>query len=208
MPSDGPIGEDQLPLVAGQTVAFVDQGSASGYLIPSLQLSEAGVDPTTGIEATFAGSHDGSVMAVYNGDATVGVSFNDARTVVAEQFPDVGEQVVVFAWSSPIPNDGFAVAGDLPDDLKTAITDALLDIAGTEEGAAVLEDAVRDQRSRAGRPGRVRLHPRAAARCSPTSRSDRQVTATGRALHRAPDPSPLWSAVTPVPTTTREPEAP
>ncbi len=39
---------------------------------------------------------------------------------------------MVFAWSFPIPNDGFAVAGDLPPDLQEAITAALLDIAETE----------------------------------------------------------------------------
>jgi phosphonate transport system substrate-binding protein len=130
--SDGPIGEEHLADVAGKTVAFVDQGSASGYLVPSLQLINAGVDPIEDITALFAGGHDAAVQAVYDGDADVGVSFNDARGQMAEQIPDVGEQVVVFAWSFPIPNDGFAVAGDLPDDLNEAITAALLDIAETE----------------------------------------------------------------------------
>jgi phosphonate transport system substrate-binding protein len=137
-PEDGPIGADQLANVAGQTVAFVDQGSTSGYAIPALQLVEAGVDPIEGIEALFAGGHDTAVQAVYDGDAAVGVSFNDARTELVEAVPDVGEQVVVFGWSGPIPNDGFAVAGDLPEDLVTAITEAFVAIAGTEEGAAVL----------------------------------------------------------------------
>jgi len=57
-----------------------------------------------------------------------------------EQVPDVGEQVVVFAWSFPIPNDGFAVAGDLPDDLKEAISAAFIDIAADPEGQALLEE--------------------------------------------------------------------
>ena len=130
--SDGPIGEEHLADVAGQTVAFVDQGSASGYLVPSLQLLNAGVDPVEDITPLFAGRHDSAVQAVYDGDATVGVSFNDARGGMIEQIPDVGERVVVFAWSFPIPNDGFAVAGDLPPDLQEAITAALLDIAETE----------------------------------------------------------------------------
>ena len=86
----------------------------------------------------FAGGHDASVLAVYNGDATVGVSFNDARILLTEQFPDVGEQVVVFAWSAPIPNDGFAVASSLPADLQEGITAALIDIASTEEGKEIL----------------------------------------------------------------------
>jgi phosphonate transport system substrate-binding protein len=139
-PSDGPIGADQLPNVAGNTVAFVDQGSTSGYLIPSLGLLEAGVDPVEDIETLFAGGHDLSVQAVYDGDAQVGVSFNDARGQLVETVPDVGEKVVVFGWSSPIPNDGFAVAGDLPDDLKTAITEALIAYAESEEGAMVMNE--------------------------------------------------------------------
>ncbi len=138
--SDGPIGEEHLADVAGKTVAFVDQGSASGYLVPSLQLLNQGVDPVEDITSQFAGTHDATVQAVYDGDADVGVSFNDARGDLVEQFPDVGEQVVVFAWSFPIPNDGFAVAGDLPDDLKEAITAAFLDIAEDPEGAELLAD--------------------------------------------------------------------
>lgn len=138
--SDGPIGADKLPLVAGQTVAFVDQGSTSGYAIPALQLLDAGVDPIDDIDGLFARGHDVAVQAVYDGDASVGVSFNDARGELIEAVPDVGEKVVVFGWSGPIPNDGFAVAGDLPDDLVAAITQAFVDIAATEDGAAVLDE--------------------------------------------------------------------
>ena len=136
----GPIGADKLPLIAGQTVSFVDQGSTSGYLIPSLQLLEAGVDPVDDIDVIFAGGHDASVQAVYDGDAVVGTSFNDARGGIEETSPDVGEKVVVWGWSGPIPNDGFAVAGDLPEDLKQAITDAFVSIASTEEGNALLQE--------------------------------------------------------------------
>jgi phosphonate transport system substrate-binding protein len=139
-PGDGPIGTEFIPNVAGKTVSFVDQGSTSGYLIPALGLIDAGVDPLEDIESIFAGGHDSSVQAVYDGDAEVGVSFNDARGQLVETVPDVGEKVVVWGWSAPIPNDGFAVAGDLPDDLKAAITQAFIDIAATEEGAALLSE--------------------------------------------------------------------
>jgi phosphonate transport system substrate-binding protein len=137
-PGDGPIGVDAIARAAGQRVAFVDQGSASGHLVPSLQLFQAGIDPVSGVEGQFAGGHDNTVLAVYRGDADVGVSFNDARAEVADQFDDVGQQVVVFAWSFPIPNDGFAVASTIPDDLREAIIEAFLDIAATEEGVALL----------------------------------------------------------------------
>lgn len=139
-PADGPIGTEYIPAIAGKTVSFVDQGSTSGYLIPSLGLLEGGVDPLDDIDSIFAGGHDSSVQAVYDGDAEVGVSFNDARGQLTETVPDVGERVVVWGWSAPIPNDGFAVAGDVPADLKDAITQAFIDIAATDEGAALLDE--------------------------------------------------------------------
>ena len=147
VPPDGPIGEEHLADVAGQTVSFVSESSASGYVIPALQLDSVGVDPIDDIDATFAGGHDPSVLAVYNGDATVGVSFNDARTVVVEQFPDVGEKVVVFAWSAPIPNDGFAVSAALPDDLKEAIAAALIDISESPKAPPCSRSSTRSAHS-------------------------------------------------------------
>jgi ABC-type phosphate/phosphonate transport system, periplasmic component len=70
-----------------------------------LQLLEAGVDPVDDINVVLHGGHDASVQAVYDGDTVVGTSFNDARGASAETSPDVGERVVVWGWSGPIPND-------------------------------------------------------------------------------------------------------
>jgi phosphonate transport system substrate-binding protein len=75
---------------------------------------------------------------VCEGDAEVGVSFDDARGA-AETGCDVASNVVVFAYGPEIPNDGWAVLGSLPDQLKEDIKQALLDYADSEEGQAVLE---------------------------------------------------------------------
>ena len=48
------------------------------------------------------------------------------------------DQVVVFALSPEIPNDGVAVRGELPEELKQQIADALIAYAETEEGKEVL----------------------------------------------------------------------
>lgn len=133
---EGPAGEESIASVDG-TLSFVDPTSASGYLIPALQMIEAGVDIDS-LDSTFAGGHDNSVLAVNSGDVEVGLSFDDARTTVIEEAPDVADNVVVFAYSEEIPNDGFVVRGDLPDDLKQAITDALLEYSATEEGQETL----------------------------------------------------------------------
>lgn len=136
---EGPAGEDAIAEITADTnLAYVDPTSTSGYLIPALQMQNAGID-ISGFE-TFAGGHDASVQAVYDGDVEVGLAFDDARTTLVEQFPDVGEQVIVFAYSQEIPNDGFVIRAGLPDEVKQQIVDAMLAYAETEEGATVLDE--------------------------------------------------------------------
>jgi phosphonate transport system substrate-binding protein len=136
---EGPIGLEALANVeAGTTVSFVEQTSSSGYIFPATVFLTQGLNPETDINAIFAGSHDGSVIAVCEGDAEVGVSFDDARTIATTDC-DLENNVVVFAYGPEIPNDGIAVSGDQPDDLVQQIKDALMAYAETEEGAAVLE---------------------------------------------------------------------
>lgn len=136
---EGPIGLEALEaLEPGTTVSFVEQTSASGYIFPATVLIGQGIDPTADINPIFPGSHDGSVIAVCNGDAEIGVSFDDARTVATSDC-DIPGTVVVFAYGGEIPNDGVAVSGDLSPDLRQRIKDALMAYAETEEGAAVLD---------------------------------------------------------------------
>ncbi len=136
----GPVAEEKVATIPeGTTVAFVEQASASGYIFPATIFLNNGIDPETDIDPLFAGGHDRSVIAVCEGQAEVGVSFDDARTA-AETTCDLAANVVVFAYGPEIPNDGWAVAGDLPENLKESIKQALLDYAATEEGQATLED--------------------------------------------------------------------
>ncbi len=136
---EGPIGLDSLAAVEpGTTVSFVEQTSASGYVFPATIFATLGINPETDLNAIFAGGHDASVIAVCMGQAEVGVSFDDARPQAVTDC-DVPGTVVTFAYGPEIPNDGVAVAGDLSDELKANIKQALLDYTSTEEGVANLK---------------------------------------------------------------------
>ena len=136
---EGPAGEEGIAAIEdGTPVSFVEQASASGYIFPAVQLIDAGINPETDIEPIFSGGHDNSVIAVCNGDAEVGVAFNDARTILEEGDCENMDEVVVFAYSEEIPNDGVAVRGELPEELKQQIADALIAYSETEEGKEVL----------------------------------------------------------------------
>jgi phosphonate transport system substrate-binding protein len=136
----GPIGIEAIGLTPdGTTVAFVQETSASGYIFPATVFAVAGRHPENDIERLFAGAHDASVIAVCEGQAVIGVSFDDARPE-ATTGCDVNGTVVVFAYGPEIPNDGIGVDGSLPDDLKLEIQQALIEYSQSEEGSEVLQE--------------------------------------------------------------------
>ena len=138
--SPGLACEADLSVMLGEEVLFVEEGSTSGYLYPSLQLKKAGIDYTSDITQRFAGSHDGVIAGLYNGDAKFGVTFDDARRTLRKTNPDVGEKVIAFAITEEIPNDVIAVRTDLPEDIKQKIYDILSEFIATEDGRALMDE--------------------------------------------------------------------
>ena len=124
----------------GGTIAFVDPSSASGYQFPYVTLKTVhGIDPDTEMTAVFAGSHDASALAVYNGDVDVSVTFggspgSDGRETIEADFPDVKDVVCILGYSADIPNDGIVVRQGISADFMDTLAEALIDIANTEEG--------------------------------------------------------------------------
>lgn len=138
------VGYDALQLITPEdTIAFVDSGSSSGYKFPVTQLQLLGVidTPEDLVNATFAGGHPNAVLAVARGEATIGTSYDDARVNAYEEEPKVLTDVVVFAWSTPIPNDGVVVSTLLSDEWVEKITSAFYAVMDTEEGATAFYDA-------------------------------------------------------------------
>ncbi|MDP2624072.1 MAG: PhnD/SsuA/transferrin family substrate-binding protein [Actinomycetota bacterium] len=131
-----PVG---LEVIVGKQVAFPGETSTSGYIFPQVQLLDLGITDDQYTASFFGGSHDLAVTDVYNGIADIGTSFDDARRAVREDFPDVGEKIIVFNIGPRIANDVIAVRSELPDDLKDAIFQAMADYIATEDGQVVMD---------------------------------------------------------------------
>ena len=56
----------------GKTWGYGDQGSTSGYMVPAVELAEAGITPG---EQVQTGGHNQTVTAVYNGEVDFGTVF-------------------------------------------------------------------------------------------------------------------------------------
>jgi len=135
-------GLNDLSDLAGKTFCRPDPLSTSGWVIPSIMLRGAGVDPDTGLaQVVDAGSHDGVAAGVYNGDCDVGATYVDARTRIEEDYPDVMEQTKIIAIEPDIPNDGVQFIPSLDQEIKDKIVAGLLAIAQTDEGKEALNTA-------------------------------------------------------------------
>ncbi|TVR91582.1 MAG: phosphate/phosphite/phosphonate ABC transporter substrate-binding protein [Trueperaceae bacterium] len=138
-------GITEFEQLRGGTIAFVDPGSASGYQFPFVTLSQThGINPDTEMTAIFAGSHDAAALAVYLGDVDVAVTFggspgSDGRETIEADFPDVKDVVCILGFSDNIPNDGTVVRSGLDPELVEQITQAMIDLASTEEGQVLTQ---------------------------------------------------------------------
>ncbi len=71
---------ESLDDMKGRKFGFGDPNSTSGYLIPSIEIPEAGYDMTPGKyfgDVVFTGGHEQTIIAVSNGDLDAGVSWAD-----------------------------------------------------------------------------------------------------------------------------------
>jgi len=135
-------GIDSIEDLKGKTFCRPDPLSTSGWIIPDLTMRAAGIDPQSDLaEIVDAGSHDGVVAAVYNGDCDAGATYVDARGRIEDDHPDVMEKVLVIGLTEDIPNDGVQFIAGMDAEMRQTIVDALLAISETEEGQAALNTA-------------------------------------------------------------------
>ena len=135
-------GITDISQLNGKTFCRPDPLSTSGWVIPSIMLKGAGVDPDTGLaEVVDAGSHDAVAAGVYDGTCDAGATYVDARSTIEEDYPDVMEQTTIIAIEPDIPNDGVQFQTSMPQELRDQIVAGLLAIAATEEGVEALDTA-------------------------------------------------------------------
>lgn len=139
-------GITKLEDLNGKTVAFVDPASTSGYLLPLKTLRDKKIQPK---ETMFAMKHDSVISMIYQKQVDAGATFysppqgevlEDARRLVLGQYPDVVEKIKIIALTEPIPNEPFVFRKGMPEDMKTAIVQALLKFLETPEGKRAFRD--------------------------------------------------------------------
>ncbi|MGQ9848319.1 MAG: phosphate/phosphite/phosphonate ABC transporter substrate-binding protein [Bacteroidales bacterium] len=116
----------------GKVIAFSDEYSTAGYLIPYFNIKKKGIVPGKTI---FAGGYIEAIRSLLTGKADAATIYTscesmenelDGRTRLLEEYPDIYTRTRILFKSSPIPNEPVVFRKDLKANLKEKIIDALM----------------------------------------------------------------------------------
>lgn len=124
----------------GKKVAWQDVTSAAGYTYPAFVLKKAGIDPEKDVTGITVKGHDKAVLAVLNGEVDAAAIFQDARTLVSKDFPDVMSKTKVLTFSDKIPNDTISVRPDMDKAWKEKLQKAFIEIGKDPQGQQIISD--------------------------------------------------------------------
>ncbi|MGD6801665.1 phosphate/phosphite/phosphonate ABC transporter substrate-binding protein [Rossellomorea vietnamensis] len=140
-------GIESLEDLEGKIWAYPDAASTSGFLFPAAQLMEEfDIESAQALQTEFfsdgiqAGGHDSAAIAVYEGDADVATTFDDVRTTLTEEYPDIEEKLKVIGHTTDIPNDTISVTKELDDEFQQKIKEAFLSFNDDPEMIEIMNE--------------------------------------------------------------------
>jgi len=126
----------------GKRIAFVDQASSTGFLLPQATFKSLGIENYKDWfgDVLFSGTHEDAINDVLSGYADVGAVSSTIFYMLAEMNPQVLNELTILATSPLIPSNSLAVRNDLPIDLKQIIKQQLLTLHQSAAGRKVLDN--------------------------------------------------------------------
>jgi len=129
--SDSPL--HKLRELKGKRIAFVDEYSTMGYLVPNVLLKNAGVPLNTLTASSFLKAHNNVALAVLAGDYDAGAM----KQEVFDEYASQGLRALVS--TPPVADHLFVTRANLPSAQVDQLRNALLHLQDSAEGRDILE---------------------------------------------------------------------
>lgn len=142
-------GVKDLAGLKNKSFAFGDSLSTAGYIYPRMMLKQAGLNPQTDFENVISsGSHDATVLAVFNKKVTAGATYaNDpeGKDSAWQHMlkPEQAKEIQVLAVSESIPSDNICVSKDLDPETAKKVQAFFEQLGSTPDGAKLIQDLYR-----------------------------------------------------------------
>lgn len=121
-------GVKSIKELKGKSVAFIDPASTSGGLVPSYMVKqETGMMPQQFFgKFTYSGSHDAAELAVKNKTVDAAADNDITYEKMIAKGLITKQTNCIIKESDPLPGSPLVYRGDLPEDMKAKIRDAIL----------------------------------------------------------------------------------
>ncbi len=123
----------------GHSIAFSDEYSTAGYLIPYYTLKEKGIKPS---KKVFAGGYIAALRLLLSGKVDAAVIYTscnsmnnelDSRTLVVNESPDVFSRTSVIYRAAPLPNEPVVFRKGLPAKVREKVIASFLKCPENQE---------------------------------------------------------------------------
>jgi phosphate/phosphite/phosphonate ABC transporter binding protein len=111
----------------GRSFAYVDEGSASGYLYARHSIKSEGLNPNTIFSKTaYLGSHDSVIKAVLSREYDAGATYNEAMEEAEADGLNLRD-ILIISQTPDIPKDAIAANPNLSKEFMTLLTQAFVE---------------------------------------------------------------------------------
>lgn len=127
---------DSLDDLQDRSIAFTSHSSTSGFLFPMAEVIEQGLVEEGGEpgdffgDVVYAGGYQQALQSLVNNQVEAAAASDYAlETYLSEE---ERERIKVIAEQGPVPTHGLAIRGDLDDEIKETVRQALLELNSEE----------------------------------------------------------------------------
>ncbi len=110
-------------------LSLADVGSTSGWLIPTGEFKQRGIDPKQVFDYSEGASHAAQAIAVISGQVDIASDYDRNLDVLASEGRIDKSKLKIIWQSEPLPNDPIAIRGGLPEKIKTQLQQALVNLS-------------------------------------------------------------------------------
>lgn len=122
----------------GKAVSYPSPTALAACIMPQWFLHRQGVDVMGEIDNRYVGSQESSIMNVYLGQTAAGATWPPPWRAFQKDHPTEAAALRV-AWETPpLVNNSVMVRDDVPPAVADAVRKALLDLAASPQGTAIL----------------------------------------------------------------------
>lgn len=122
----------------GKVVSYPSPTALAAAIMPQYYLHAQGVDVTRDIENIYVGSQESSIMNAYIGKSAAAATWPPPWRLFQRDHPAEAAQLELIWETPPLMNNSVMVRDDVPESVRQTIQQALLGLARTPPGQAIL----------------------------------------------------------------------